>query len=168
VVIDGLALEVVDRSTLDEKGRAAIVELCSSALNVDCRDLFGFLPADSTHLRAILEGRLVGHACWSARSLAIPRHEPLRAAWVDTVVVVPELQSRGFGSSIMRSLDGLTATFDLRALGTEQMPFFARLGWERWEGPTLGVLHDPLDTLMVLRTVTTPALDLGSSISAAD
>jgi hypothetical protein len=48
------------------------------------------------------------------------------------------------------------------------MPFFERLGWERWHGPTVGVLHDPLDTLMVLRTATTPSVDTASPITAAD
>ena len=48
------------------------------------------------------------------------------------------------------------------------MPFFERLGWERWRGPTVGVLHDPLDTLMVLRTATTPSVDTASPITAVD
>ena len=165
---NGLRLEVVDRSSLGTDGRSAIIELCSDALKVDCSDLFGFLPADSAHVLATIDGRLVGHACWATRHFRVDDEEPLETAWVDTVVVAPDAQHRGIGSAVMRQVAELTADFELRGLGTEQMPFFERLGWERWHGPTVGVLHDPLDTLMVLRTATTPSVDTASPITAVD
>jgi GNAT superfamily N-acetyltransferase len=164
----GLQLEVVERSSLGDAGRRAIVELCSDALETDCADLFGFLPAGSTHVRGLIDGRLVGHACWAARTLSVEGHGPLAAAWVDTVVVAPDHQRRGIGTAVIGRLDVLTARFELRALGTERVPFFAGLGWERWEGPSSEVLHDPVDTLMVLRTLATPDLDLNARVLAVD
>ena len=163
---DGLQLEVVERSSLGAGGRREIVELCSDALSSDCRGLFGFLPDDSTHVRGLLNGRLVGHACWATRRLMSDGHDALTTAWIDTVVVAPDLQRRGVGTAVLRRIAEQTLGFELRALGTEQMSFFERLGWERWRGTTSDVLHDPLDTLMVLRSATTPAdLDLGAPIS---
>ena len=67
----------------------------------------------------------------------------------------------------MRRLADETADFELRGLGTERMTFFERLGWERWHGSTEGVLHDPLDSLMILRTTATPPLDTAASITTA-
>ena len=165
---DGLRLEVVHRSSLGADRHTAIIELCSDALKVDCRDLFGFLPADSRHVLATMDGRLIGHACWATRQFRVDDDEPLETAWIDTVVVAPKAQRLGVGSAVMRHVAELTAGIELRALGTEQMPFFERLGWERWLGSTAGVLHDPLDTLMVLRTKTTPPLDTARPIAAVD
>ena len=165
---DGLRLEVVHRSSLGTDGRGTIIELCSDALKVDCQDLFGFLSADSSHVLASIDGRLIGHACWATRQLQVDDDEPLETAWIDTVVVAPDAQRHGVGSAVMRHVAEMTAGFDLGALGTEQMPFFERLGWEPWLGPTSGVLHDPLDTLMVLRTATTPSVDTAVPITAVD
>ena len=147
--------------------RASIVRLCTAALASDCSSLFGFL-SDSTHVLATLDGRLIGHACWTTRRLVPADLPPLRTAWVDAVVVDPAHQNVSVGTCVMRRVAELTADYDLRALGTEQAAFFARLGWERWHGPTAGVLHDPLDSLMILGTETFPRLDTGMPISGAD
>jgi GNAT superfamily N-acetyltransferase len=164
---DGLEIEVVDRSSLDATDRRAIVALCSDAPGVDCEGLFGFFPPDAMHVRPFVDERLVGHACWATRVLRVGRHQSLRTAFVDTVVVAPEHQRHGIGSAVMRHVAELTDGFDLRALGTERIAFFGGLGWEAWEGPDAGILHDPADTLMVLWTATTPPLDLRASIIGA-
>jgi aminoglycoside 2'-N-acetyltransferase I len=108
----------------------------------------------------------VGHACWTTRRLRPEGCPPIRTAWVDAVTIAPAYQRQGIGTAVMRRLAEETGGFQLRALGTEQMTFFERLGWERWHGPTEGVLHDPLDCLMVRPTVTTPALDTSGPIAA--
>jgi GNAT superfamily N-acetyltransferase len=159
------ALSVVPLADLGPAGEAAIVRLCSEALATDCGSLFGFLSA-STHVLADLDGLLVGHACWTMRQLQPSGVRPLRTAWVDAVTVAPAHQRRGIGRLVMRRLAALTADVELRALGTERMSFFEQLGWERWQGPTVRVLHDPLDTLMILRTASSPELDLTQRISA--
>jgi GNAT superfamily N-acetyltransferase len=159
-----LELATVSLADLDSAATTSIVELCSDALQVDCGPLFGYLSS-STHLMATREGQLVGHACWTVRQLVPERTRPLRTAWVDAVVVAPAEQGQGIGTAVMRSLADRTSDFELRALGTERLGFFAGLGWERWLGPCPGVLHDAADSLMVLRTALSPRLDPAARIS---
>jgi GNAT superfamily N-acetyltransferase len=166
VLPDQPALAVVPLAALGPARKTAIIRLCTDALAVDCGSLFDYLSA-STHVLANLDGQLVGHACWTTRRLQPANLLPLRTAWVDAVSVAPPQQGRGFGSLVMRRLADLTADFELRALGTERMTFFARLGWESWHGATTGVLYDPLDSLMVLPTATSPQLDRTVPISAS-
>lgn len=158
-------LTVLPVTELGPRGRAAVIRLCGDALGVDCADLFDYLT-DTTHVLAHIGDRLVGHCCWWDRTLVPAGVRPLRTAWVDAVTVAPSDQRRGIGSVLMRRLDELTAAFDLRALGTERMAFFERLGWELWNGRAKGVLHDPADTLMVLRTTATLGLDTALPINA--
>ena len=158
-------LSVMPLADLGPAGEAAIVRLCSEALGTDCGSLFGFLSA-STHVLADLDGRLVGHACWTTRQLKPSGVPALQTAWVDAVTVAPAHQRRGIGSLVMRRLADLTDGVELRALGTERMGFFEQLGWVRWQGPTVHVLHDPLDTLMILRTASSPEIDPTEQISA--
>jgi aminoglycoside 2'-N-acetyltransferase I len=165
VTSDRLELSVVPLEALSPAARSAIVAVCTDALRTDCGRLFDYLSS-STHVIATIDGRLVGHACWTTRRLAPDGQEPLRTAWVDAMVVAPDRQRLGVGTSVMRRLAERTESYELRGLGTEQMAFFERIGWERWRGPTPGVHHDPLDTLMILRTTATPALDLEEVISA--
>jgi aminoglycoside 2'-N-acetyltransferase I len=160
-------LASVPLAALSPGARASIIRLCTDALASDCSSLFGYL-SDSTHVLATLDGRLVGHACWTTRRLVPADLPPLRTSWVDAVVVDPAHQNIGVGTSVMRRLAELTEDFDLRALGTEQIAFFARLGWERWRGPTRGVLHDPLDSLMILGTATSPRMNTALPISSAE
>ena len=54
---------------------------------------------------------------------------------------------------------------------TRRASFYARLGWERWRGPTAmraddGLVPTPDDTVMILRTPTTPALDTAALLIA--
>jgi aminoglycoside 2'-N-acetyltransferase I len=158
-------LAVVPLASLGPARKAEIVRLCSDAVGADCGSLFDYLTA-STHVLASVDGRLVGHACWTSRQLQPAGLPPLRTAWVDAVSVAPTHQRRAIGTLVMRRLADETADFELRALGTEQVAYFARLGWEAWKGPTRGVHHDPLDSLMILRTATSPQLDRTVAISA--
>lgn len=155
---------------LDHLGRArraAIVALCGAALQADCGSLFGYLTG-SMHVMARAQDRLVGHACWWPRWLEIDGFDRLRGAWVDAVVVAPDVQRSGIGTRVMTRLREEIGNFDIGALGTERMPFFERLGWERWTGDTDRVLHDPVDTLMILRTATTPPIGTGMPIKGVD
>ena len=159
-------LAVVPLASLGPAGKAEIVGLCTDALGADCGSLFDYLKA-STHVVANLDGRLVAHACWTTRRLRQAGMPPLRTAWVDAVSVAPPHQNRGLGTLVLRRLADMTADFELRGLGTERVGYFARLGWEPWVGPTAGVLHDPLDSLMILRTATSPQFDTTVPISAS-
>jgi GNAT superfamily N-acetyltransferase len=126
------------------------------------------------HVLARLEGRLVGHAVWGTRWLQPEGSEPLRTAYVDAVASDPDLWGRGVGSAVMRRLAEETAGYQLRGLGTDRPAFYERLGWERWLGPK-GVRHPegtrqgvdlmPEEIVLVLRTPSTPRLDLRSLLT---
>lgn len=83
----------------------------------------------------------------------------------------PTWQGRGIGSAVLTRLADETADYQLRALSTARVSFYARLGWQRWRGRlavrTAAGLHDtPEETVMVLPTDLTPALDLGRLLTA--
>jgi aminoglycoside 2'-N-acetyltransferase I len=118
-------------------------------------------------------GRIVSHASVVPRTLEIGGVS-IRAGYVEGVATWPELERRGYGSQVIREIDGvIAADYDLGALGTGMFTFYERLGWQRWRGPSSvrtadGIEPTPDDDgyLMVLRTPTTPAsLDLEASIT---
>jgi GNAT superfamily N-acetyltransferase len=163
---DQATLTVVPLAALGPARRTAIVRLCTDALAGDCNPLFDYLSA-TTHVLANIDRQLVAHACWTTRQLQPAGLQPLRTAWVDAVFVDPPHQQRGIGTLVMRRLADSTGDFELLALGTERMSVFAGLGWEPWNGPNTGVLHDPADTLMILRTTKSPQLDTTVPIFAS-
>ena len=124
---------------------------------------------ESWHVLARTGGALIGHATWYPRRLQVGAVGPfLRAAYVDAVAVDPEWQGRGVGSALLTRLAEATAGFELGALSTAGHSFYARLGWEIWQGPLavrtpagleLTAFDDPDDRVMVLRTPLTPPLD---------
>lgn len=62
--------------------------------------------------------------------------------------------------------------YDLGGLSTDLPTFYARLGWERWLGPTAvrtaegDVVPTPGETVMILRTPRTPPFDIRSRLTA--
>jgi GNAT superfamily N-acetyltransferase len=150
--------------------RDEIVTLCTTAFEEDFGRMFDLLPG-SRHVLARLDGRLVGHACWVTRWLQPDGLAPLRTAYVEAVAVAPDYQRRGIGGRVMRRLAAEVQDYDLAALSPAEEPFYARLGWERWDGPTAirteeGSLPTPDEEIMILQTPRTPQLDLSAHISA--
>lgn len=156
-------LSVIPTGELTCSARDAIVALCTRAFDQDFANLFDFV-SDSLHVLAYRDGTLIGHACWAARRLEPAGHAPLRTAYVDAVATDPAFQGRGVGSAVMERLMAEIQPYDLGGLSTPRVAFYARLGWERWRGPTAmrtddGLVATPDDTVMILRTPTTPPLD---------
>jgi hypothetical protein len=64
------------------------------------------------------------------------------------------------------------ADYELNALSSERAPaFYERLNWERWRGPTgvrtaQGTQPTPDDIVLILRTQTTPVLNLDAGLLA--
>lgn len=92
----------------------------------------------------------------------------LRAGYVEAVAVLPSRQGAGLGSMVMRALAPIIERdFALGALSTGEWHFYERLGWERWRGETWVRYADGRrertpdddDSLMILRTPASPALD---------
>jgi hypothetical protein len=66
----------------------------------------------------------------------------------------------------MEHLASLVTSWDIACLETERESFYARLGWEVWQGPLAGRTDDGLvptpdqTGIMILRLPNSPPLDL--------
>jgi aminoglycoside 2'-N-acetyltransferase I len=88
-----------------------------------------------THLVLERDGVIAGHASVVERTLEISGR-PVRTGYVEAVAILPSLQRQGYGTLLMRAVHDVVAGFDLGALGTGSQPFYERLGWKVWQGPT--------------------------------
>jgi aminoglycoside 2'-N-acetyltransferase I len=118
------------------------------------------------------DGAPVAHGSVVERELHVGG-VPLRTGYVEGVATRRDRRGRGLGTAVMLALgDEIRARFELGALDTSLFGFYARLGWERWRGPTFVRTDDGLAPtaeedgyVMILRTPRTPALDLDVPIS---
>jgi len=125
-----------------------------------------------THFLLEDEGGLVGHAAVVERILHVAER-PIRTGYVEAVAIQPERQRHGLGTRLMEAVDEhINAGFDLGGLGTGEQPFYERLGWEIWQGPTsvrtpsgLERSADEDGYILVLRTRSSPPLLLTDPIS---
>jgi aminoglycoside 2'-N-acetyltransferase I len=169
-------IEIVTAEALDSAARAEIIALCESAYGEDFTRLFEELTG-SVHVLARDErGALVSHAEWVTRWLRPAGHPLLKTAYVEAVATAPECQGRGLGSAVLRCLSdelAMDSAWELAALSPSDSAFYARLGWELWQGP-LGIRcgdsveQSPSDEeVMILRLPRTPAtLALTSQLTA--
>jgi len=125
-----------------------------------------------THFVLSLAGEIVSHASVVERELHAAG-KPLRTGYVEAVATAPREQGRGYGSTVMRLVnDHVAAHYELGALGTGSQGFYERLGWEIWRGPTYvrtpsgdERTADEDGYILILRTPSTPALEMGDPIS---
>lgn len=126
-----------------------------------------------THFLIEEDGNPVAHASVVEREL-LAGGRVLRTGYVEAVATRPDRRGRGFGTRVMEAAtEHIKSTYELGALGTGEFDFYARFGWERWQGPTAvrtstGVLRTPDEDgfVMILRTPSTPQdLDLAAVIS---
>ena len=97
----------------------------------------------------------------------------LVTGYVEAVATSPERRRRGLASAVMSEAgDHIDRTFALGALDTGTQPFYERLGWTVWEGPTfVRTGSGPVRTaeedgqIMVRLTPTSPELDFAAPIS---
>jgi aminoglycoside 2'-N-acetyltransferase I len=116
-------------------------------------------------------GEIVSHGSVVERTLEIAG-QPVRTGYVEAVATWPRHQRRGYATRVMREIGDIIRTdFELGALGTGVPTFYERLGWEVWRGPSgvrtpRGVEKTPDDDggIMILRTLTSPPLDLSAPI----
>ena len=126
-------------------------------------------PRDRTAIRALLDTAFAGDFSDQDWDNALGgTHALIETADVEAVAVLPARQGTGLGTAVMRALGEIVARdFALGALSTGEWHFYERLGWERWRGPTWVRYPDGRrertpdddDSLMILRTPRTPALD---------
>jgi aminoglycoside 2'-N-acetyltransferase I len=171
MLLDNLRIDVLPTTALDAAQRAMIVRLCSAAFAQDFGTLFDLIPASASHILARLNDTLIGHATWMPRWLQPAQQPPLRTAYVDAVAILPVYQQRGLGSRVMRHLAEQIQDYELGALATSDVAFYAQLGWELWRGPLSarldqGIQPTPNEQVMILRLPKTPPdLDLSLSLS---
>jgi aminoglycoside 2'-N-acetyltransferase I len=137
-----------------------------------------FMEADwqhavgGVHFVLDLDGRIVAHAAVVDRQIEV-RGRLLRTGYVEAVATAVDLQGRGAGSALLADVTAwIRDRYELGALGTGRHHFYERLGWETWRGPSfvrtdVGPCRTPDDDgyILVLRTSTSPPLDLTESIS---
>jgi aminoglycoside 2'-N-acetyltransferase I len=121
-----------------------------------------------------LGGRAVAHAAIVDRFL-YPGELVVPSAYVEAVAVLPERQRSGLGTLVMEAIDRhIDDGYPLGALGTGSQPFYQRLGWVVWRGPTWIRNRDGSRErsetedggIMIRRTPSTPAaLDLDAPIA---
>lgn len=169
--------EVLAASALDASGRSEIIRLCEAAYGESFAHLFSHLP-DSVHILARDDGgQLVSHTEWVSRWLQPEGHSVLRTAYVEAVATLPERQHQGLATAVLRRFDKVVrsdTTWQLAALSPSDSAFYARLGWELWEGP-LAIRHEdhleptpPGEEVMILRLPLTPSSLVTTSLLTAE
>lgn len=157
-----LVIDVVPSTAVPEPVRQSLLVLCSEAYDEDFTAYLQLL-SPAVHVFAWLEGELVSHAAWVERALHVDNATTLRSAYIEAVATHPRHQGRGFASAVLASIPPLLEEFDLAALAPSHASFYARLGWELWEGP-LSYLEPsgietptPEEQVMIYRLPRTPA-----------
>lgn len=165
-----LRLTTVRGCDLSDRQRVAIVDLVNRAYEEDLTALFASF-ADATHVLGTVGAALVTHALWISRSLQAGDGPMLRTAYVELVATDAAWRGRGYASAVMRRVAEEIRDFDMGALSPFSVAYYARLGWERWQGPLLirkdgALLPTPDDEdVMILRLPKTPPLDLRAPLS---
>ena len=118
-----------------------------------------------THFLAVdTDGTIVSHASVVERAIEVDG-VPIHTGYVEAVATDPSRQRRGHGTAMMREVNHhVDVGFELGMLGTGSQPFYERLGWRTWQGPSSvrtprGEERTPEEDgyLMYLRTRSTPA-----------
>lgn len=144
----------------------AVQALCTRAFEGD------FAPEDwdhacgGTHVVAYTGAELVAHGALVERRLRVGGRT-VRAGYVEAVAADPSYQGQGFGTAVMEAIGARVRNgFELGVLSTGEHDFYARVGWERWRGPTFVRDGDRVvrtveddDGIMFLRTGAFPDVD---------
>lgn len=117
------------------------------------------------------DGEIRAHAAVVERDIEAAGHL-LDTGYVEAVATWPEHERKGYGSAAMREIGRIVdEQYELGALATGEHPFYERLGWRRWQGPTFVRQLDDLTrtpdedgSILIWRTERTPPLDLGAEI----
>jgi aminoglycoside 2'-N-acetyltransferase I len=170
-------LEVVEADALDSAMRAEIIDLCQAAYGEDFTRLFEELTGSVHVLARDQRGVLVSHAEWVTRWLQPAGHPVFRTAYVEAVATIPERQGQGLATAVLRRVTerlGADPMWDLSALSPSAPAFYARLGWELWQGPLAirrGETIEPTpadEQVMIFRLPRTPATLVTTSLLTAE
>ena len=158
------------RSGLSSTEYAAIIALCSQAFEEDYAPYLNSFE-DPIHVLGYLDNEIVSQAIWITRWLKTCNGPLLRTAYVEGVATKEIYRRRGYATAVMQRLAEEIANFEIGALSPAETQLYARLGWQYWQGPLFHrkseqLIPDPEDeSMMILRTPKTPALNLSLPIS---
>ncbi|MGB9376383.1 MAG: GNAT family N-acetyltransferase [Mycobacteriales bacterium] len=161
--------------TTAEASRAelrAIRQLCLQAFSGDFSDEDWANAQGGWHVVVSIDGERLAHAAVVPRILHAAGR-PLRVGYVEAVGTMPGHEGAGLGSLAMAEIETLlNQEFEMGALSTGSHEFYARLGWERWRGPTfvrdgasLTRSADDDDGVMVLRYGPSRDVDLSAPLA---
>lgn len=142
-----------------------------AAFNGDFSDEDWAHAVGGVHVWLSDAGSIISHGAVVGRTVTCEEHT-LRVGYVEAVATGGRHRSRGLGTAVMERIGALIREhYPLGVLSTGSHDFYARLGWERWTGPTFveagqGRVRTPDDddSLMVLRTPHSPHLKLEGAI----
>jgi len=82
------------------------------------------------------DGALLAHACVAWVPIRIG-DVTLRAGYLEDVATRADVRGRGYGTAVVTAAHPLIeASADIGFLATGSQPFYERLGWVRWRGPS--------------------------------
>jgi aminoglycoside 2'-N-acetyltransferase I len=130
------SLRVVRSAELSAGEWSTLTDLCIAAFNEPWDSYWEDIGPGVHVLAEDPERGIEAHAAIVDR-LLYPGDSVLRAGYVEAVAVWPDLQRSGLGTEVMEAINRMVDEgYELGALGTGSQPFYARLGWLVWQGPT--------------------------------
>ena len=169
-ILSQMEIRTVPSHALTHAQTDQIIALCSEVFRLDYA-FYMNLDLPRVHVLSYDGDRLVAHALWLTRRLRVGADPWLDAAYVEGVATHADFRGQGYGSAVMRRLQGEISGFDLGALSPSEAGWYERLGWERWQGP-LFIVKDgsaeatPDECVLIYRTPKTGDLDLTASLTA--
>lgn len=123
------------------------------------------------------DGEIRAHAAVVERLVEVDG-VPFCTGYVEGVSSLDAYRGYGYGAAVMGEITAIIRRdFEFGALGTSSYDFYAKLGWERWSGPSFmrpaGGGDPPVRTadydtsVMVLRHGPSATVDLGAPITCA-
>jgi aminoglycoside 2'-N-acetyltransferase I len=163
------SLRIVPSAELSKDEWDELTELCVAAFDEPWDGYWESIGPGVHVLAQDAEHRILAHAAIVDR-LLYPGDCTLHAGYVEAVAAWPDRQRIGLGTQVMEEIDRMIDEgYELGALGTGSQPFYERLGWVVWRGPTW-IRHpdgrrersaDEDGGIMVRKTpLTPPGLDL--------
>ena len=159
-------IRVAQTEELGPDAMSELTNLCEAAFGEPFAPVWDRV-GPGIHVIVEADGRSAAHAMIVDRRLYLG-HEAdvaIDVGYVENVATLPELQGRGHAARAMGEIGRIIGEeYALGALATTRHPFYARLGWETWEGPTWVRTQDGAwarsagqdGNVMILRTPRTP------------
>jgi aminoglycoside 2'-N-acetyltransferase I len=166
--MSAIRVRVAQTDELEPERLEELTKLCEAAFDEPFAPVWE-RTGPGLHVMAEARGRVMAHAMIVDRAVYVgspEAAEAIDAAYVENVATLPEAQERGYGAAVMRETNRIVAEeYALGVLATGEHGFYARLGWQTWDGPVSVRMADGEQVraadqdgrIMVLRTPRTPA-----------